>query len=59
MVGIVGVADETTLAKKGAKKPSREEHAKQKTPGEPKKPSGNGFCVAGSYLPQLGCIASL
>ena len=59
VVGLVGVADETYPAKKGAKKTLREENAKRKARGETQKPFPDGFCVASSYLPQLGCFASL
>jgi len=59
VVGLVGVADETYPAKKGAKKALREDNARRHARGEPQKPFPDGFCVASSYLPQLDCFASL
>ena len=59
VTGLVGVADETYPAKKGAKKALHEENARRKAAGERKKPYPEGFCVASAYLPQLDCFASL
>jgi hypothetical protein len=59
VTGLVGVADETYPAKKGAKKALREENVRRKAGGERKKPYPEGFCVASAYLPQLDCFASL
>jgi hypothetical protein len=53
------LADETYPAKKGAKKALREENVRRKARGETQKPSGYGFCVASSYLPQVDCFATL
>lgn len=57
--GLVGIADETYPAKKGAKKNLRAENARRKATGETQKPYPDGFCVASAYLPQLDCFASL
>jgi hypothetical protein len=59
VTGLVGVADETYPAKKGAKKALREENLRRQAAGETQKPYPDGFCVASSYLPQLDCFASL
>lgn len=57
--GLVGVADETYPAKKGAKKTLRKENARRNAAGQTQKPYPDGFCVASAYLPQLDCFASL
>ena len=59
VAGLVGVADGTYPAKKGAKKTLRTENARRKAVEETQKPYPDGFCVANAYLPQLGCFASL
>jgi len=59
ITGLVGVADETYPAKKGAKKALREENARRNARGEAKKPYPEGFCLASAYLPQVGCFAGL
>ena len=48
---LVGVADETYPAKKGAKKALREENIRRKAAGEAKNPYPKGFCLASAYLP--------
>lgn len=57
--GLVGVADETYPAKKGAKKELREENRRRKQAGEDPKPFPEGFTLGASYLCPLGCFASL
>jgi transposase-like protein len=59
ITGLVGVADETYPAKKGAKKALRKENARRKAAGKDKKPYPEGFCLASAYLPQLGCFGSI
>lgn len=57
--GLVGVADETYPAKKGAKKELREENRRRKQAGEERKPFPDGFTLGASYLCPLGCFASV
>ncbi len=57
--GLVGVADETYPAKKGAKKDLYEENMRRKQDGKQAKKWPEGFTVGSSYLPQLGCFAGL
>jgi hypothetical protein len=57
--GLVGVADETYPAKKGAKKDLYKENMHRKQEGENSKKWPEGFTVGSSYLPQLGCFAGL
>ncbi|GAA0262613.1 hypothetical protein [Halobacterium noricense] len=57
--GLVGVADETYPAKKGAKKDLYEENMRRKQEGENPKKWPEGFTVGCSYLTQLGCFAGL
>ena len=57
--GLVGVADETYPAKKGAKKELYEENMRRKREGETQKPWPESFTVSSAYLSQLGCFAGL
>jgi len=57
--GIVGVADETYPAKKGAKKELRERNMRRKQSGETAKSFPEGFTLGASYLWPPGCFASL
>jgi hypothetical protein len=57
--GIVGVADETYPAKKGAKKELRERNMRRKQSGETAKSFPEGFTLGASYLWPLGYFASL
>ena len=51
--GLVGVADETYPAKKGAKKDLYGENMRRKQDGDQPKKWPEGFSVGSSYLPQL------
>jgi len=55
IAGLVGVADETYPAKKALRK----ENARRKAAEKAEKPYPEGFCLASSYLAQLGCFGSL
>jgi len=55
IAGFVGVADETHPAKKALRK----ENARRKAAEKAEKPYPEGFCLASSYLAQLGCFGSL
>jgi transposase-like protein len=57
--GLVGVADETYPAKKGAKQDLYEENMRRKQKGKQPKKWPEGFTVGSSYLPQIGCFAGL
>ncbi|WP_256684925.1 hypothetical protein [Halococcus qingdaonensis] len=57
--GLVGVADETYPARKGAKKDLYEENMRRKQNGKQPKKWPEGFTVGSSYLPQLDCFAGL
>ena len=57
--GLVGVADETYPAKKGAQKELYEENMRRKQVGEDQKPWPESFTVSSAYLSQLGCFAGL
>lgn len=59
VTGLVGVADETYPAKKGAKKDRYEENMERKKQDEQPRPFPEGFTVGCGYLPQLDCFASL
>ena len=57
--GLVGVADETYPAKKGAKKELYEENMRRKQEEENRKPWPESFTVGSAYLAQIGCFAGL
>jgi len=57
--GLVGVADETYPAKKGAKQDLYEENMRRKQDEKEPKKWPEGFTVGSSYLPQIGCFAGL
>jgi len=59
VTGLVGVADETYPAKKGAKKALYEENMERKKQDEQERPYPESFTVGCGYLPQLDCFASL
>jgi len=56
---VVGCADETYPAKKGAKKNLYEENMERKQEGKQPRPHPEGFTVGLGYLPQLDCFASV
>lgn len=59
VTGLVGVADETYPAKKGAKKELYEENMERKKQDEQERQYPESFTVGCGYLPQLNCFASL